>query len=176
MKLLNLFESAPSPHRMDGAFNVGDVAFDNENGLGSTPMGQNVIYLGAVAWLKPSTFRALATQADRGDTVTELLKLMKAGKPIACPFLELDIIGEPDAIETIKVVGHEGRARSDAFREVNDDIYMPVQLFPRGLRARHLTPEFFKWLNETGVQAERSERVVKLGSPRFYWMNREVKS
>lgn len=174
MKLLSIFESAPEPRRMNSSFNVGDVAFDNKNGLGSTPMGQNVIYLGAVAWLKPSVFRKLATQADRADTTAELVKLMKSGKPIACPFLELDIVGEPDAIEKVKVVGHEGRARADAFKSIAGDVPMPVQLFPRYFRARHLGDDFFQWIEAHGLIAERSTEVVKPRAKLYYCAEREV--
>ena len=171
MKLLKqLLEATdPSPHNVDATFTVGRVKFDNESGLGSTPMGQNILYQGAVAWMTPTTFRRLATAADRGDTSTELLKLVKGGKSIACPFLQLDIIGVPKAPELVKVEGHEGRARADVFKELNGDVPMPVQLFPAGLRARHLCPEFFAWLQEHGLQAERSERTVKLGATMYYW-------
>jgi hypothetical protein len=33
-----LAESLPSPNNVDQKFNVGNVAFDNKDGLGATPM------------------------------------------------------------------------------------------------------------------------------------------
>jgi hypothetical protein len=99
---------------------------------------------------------------------------MRAEKAIAVPWLELDIIGEPNAPKEVKVIGHEGRARADAFKAINGDIYMPVQLHPAGLRARNLSPEFFAFISKHGLVAERSKQVVKLHAKMFYWDNTEV--
>lgn len=168
-------ESAPTPGNVDDAFTVGDVRFDNHKGLGNTPMGANVLYKGAVAWIKPSKFRMLAVAADRSDTAADLVKLMKDGKSVAVPWLDIDIIGDdPSNPEKVKVTGHEGRARADAFKTINGDVYMPVQLHPIGLRARHLSPEFFKWIEEHGIVAERSGHVVKPDAKMYYWNGETV--
>lgn len=170
-----LAESMPNPNNVDGAFNVGNVTFDNHNGLGGTPMGANILYRGAVAWIKPSTFRALALASDRTEDAGKLETLMRAEKAIAVPWLELDVIGEPNAPEEVKVIGHEGRARADAFKAINGDIYMPVQLHPAGLRARNLSPEFFAFISKHGLIAQGSKRAVKLNAKMYYWDGSEVK-
>lgn len=167
--------NSPTPGNVDGSFNVGDVKFDNERGLGATPMGANILYMGAVAWIKPSTFRKLALKADRGVDAKNIEKLLRDGKAMATPFLIIDVIGEPDAPKKIKVTSHEGRARADAFKAINGDVPMPVQLHPSGLRARHLSPDFFKWIEENGLVAEKSDSVVALNATEYFWNGTRVK-
>lgn len=171
-----LAESSPSPHRMDGSFNVANVAFDNRDGLGSTPIGANIIYRGAVAWIKPSVFRKLALEADRKHDAERLEALMRGGKAIAAPWLDIDVIGEPEDPKAIKVTGHEGRARAEAFKAINGDIPMPVQLQLVGLRARNLSPEFFAWIEKHGLVAEKSETVVRPQAQMYYWNGQEIKT
>ncbi len=167
-------ESLPSPNNVDGAFNVGNVAFDNKEGLGNTPMGKNVQYRGAVAWIKISTFRALAIDADRSGDAAKIAALMRNETKIAAPFLDIDIIGEPEAPELVKVTGHEGRARAEAVKLIDGDVYIPVQLHPSGLRARNLSASFFKWIETHGIQAERSTKIVKPNAKMYYWNGQEI--
>lgn len=169
-----LFESSPSPGNVDGSFVVGETKFDNQSGLGATPMGANIMYLGAVAWIKPSTFRKLALAADRTDDAKNIEKLLRDGKPMAAPFLIIDVIDEPEAPKKIKVTSHEGRARADAFKAINGDVPIPVQLHPSGLRARHLSPDFFKWIEENGLVAEKSDSVVALNATEYFWNGQRV--
>lgn len=172
---LLVYESMPSPHRIEGKFNVGDVAFDNSGGLGATPNNGNVIYMGATAWIKPSKFREYATASDRSETARELEQLMRQGNAIASPFLSIDIDGDPEAPTRVKVTGHEGRARSDAFKAINGDIPMPVHIFPSGLRSRDLPDSFFAWIEKHGMTAERSTVAVKPKATLYYCSGREVK-
>jgi hypothetical protein len=165
----------PTPSNMDGAFTVGSVSFDNVKGLGATPNSQNVIYRGAVAWIKPSTFRKLALAADRSSDASKIEELMRDGKAIAAPWLDIDIVGEPSNPEMVKVTGHEGRARADAFKAINGDVYMPVQLQLSGIRARNLSPEFFNWIEKNGLVAERSSSTVHLNAKMYYWNYETVK-
>ena len=174
LKELLLIENEATPGNVDGAFTVGDVKFDNESGMGSTPNSQNVMYRGAVAWMKPSVFRKLALAADRTKDAGKLEQEMRAGKAIAAPWLDIDVIGEPDAPEAVKVSGHEGRARADAFKAINGDVPMPVQLQLIGLRARHLSPEFFKWIEENGLTAERSSTRIKPNATKYFWDGKTV--
>lgn len=159
----------PTPGNVDGSFVVGDVKFDNENGMGATPNSANVGYRGAVVWMKPSVFRSLALAADRSDTSPGMVKKMKAGAAIAVPWLDIDVIGDPKAPTAVKVTGHEGRARADAFKVINGDIPMPVQLQLLGIRARHLSPEFFKWIEENGLTAEHSDAKVLPAAKKYFW-------
>lgn len=165
----------PSPNNMEDSFSVGDVTFDNHDGMGSTPNGRNVNYIGATVWIKPSTFRKLAIGADRAGDAKNLEELMRAGKPIATPWLILAVDGEPEDPKKIGVIGHEGRARADAFKAINGDVFMPVQLHPSGLRARHLSPEFFAFIEQHGIQAEQTKTMVKLNAQMYYWQGETIK-
>lgn len=159
----------PTPGNVDGSFVVDKVRFDNENGMGHTPNSANVAYRGAVAWIKPSVFRSLALAADRSDTSPGMIKKLKAGEAMAAPWLDIDVIGEPNKPTAVKVTGHEGRARADAFKAINGDVPMPVQLQLVGIRARHLSPEFFKWIEENGLTAERSDAKVLPAAEKYFW-------
>lgn len=174
MKLQHLFESAPSAGNVDGSFTVGAVKFDNERGMGNTPNSQNVMYKGAVAMMKPSVFRSLATAADRSDTSKGMIAKLEAGESIAAPWLDIDIIGEPENPKEVKVTGHEGRARADAFKALNGDVPMPVQLQLVGLRARHLSPEFFEWIEKNGLTAERSSTKIKPAAQKYFWDGKTI--
>ncbi len=145
-----------NPNDMDDQFTVGDVKFDNKNGLGSTPDNANVMYKGLVVMMTPSKFRSLALAADRSDDASNIEKLMRDGKAIGTPTLYCDFDGDIEEPGEIKVKGHEGRARSDAFRAINGNIPMPVQLhFYGGIRARMLSKDFIKNIAENGLLPER---------------------
>jgi hypothetical protein len=119
-------------------------------------------------------FRQLAHAADRSDTAKELEALMRKEKAIAAPFLVLDILDEPTDLKEVKVITHEGRARADAFKAINGDVPMPVQLQLSGLRARHLSPEFFKWIEKHGITAEKSTSKIRPNATKYYWMDKEI--
>ena len=144
-------------------------------GLGATPMGANIYYMGAVAWIKPSVFRKLALEADRKKDAKNLEQLLRDGKAMAAPFLIIDVHGEPSSPDKIVVKGHEGRARADAFKAINGDVPMPVQLHLIGLRARDLSPDFFKWIEENGLAAEQSDSIVHLNAIEYFWNGTRVK-
>lgn len=170
-----LSESAPTPGNVDGSYTIGKVKFDNENGLGATPNNANILYRGAVAWIKPNVFRKLAAPSDRDDTAKEMVELINSGKAIAAPFLLLDIRGDDLANpDSVKIYGHEGRARSDAFKQLNGDVYMPVQLHPMSIRARDLSEEFFKWIETHGIKAEKSASIIKLDAEKYFWNGKTV--
>lgn len=167
----------PTPSNVNHAFKVGKVNFDNKNGLGSTPNSGNILYKGAVAWIKPTTFRALALSADRSEDAQKLAELMRREKPIAAPWLDIEVTqNEDDSIKEVKVTGHEGRARSDAFVMINGNIPMPVQLQLRYIRARDLSQEFFDWIEENGIKAEDSSRRVFPDATEYFWQGTVVKS
>lgn len=169
-----------SPKEMDGSFTVGRVAFDNQSGLGNTSRGGNVLYEGAVAWIRPTVFRRLATRSDRSDTFDKMLPLVERGQAIAAPFLVLRL---PDFEQTQQlkaedvqgiepyVMSHEGRARSDVFKALNGDVPMPVQLFFHGFRARHLCEELFDAVEE-GILNEAKTLRIPPRSTCYYWQGR----
>ena len=68
---------------------------------------------------------------------------------MGAPFLTLDIPEdwrEGQFSEYAQVRGHEGRNRMIAIQKVEGDDPVEVHIFPRGLRARHLTPEIVEQL------------------------------
>lgn len=175
MKLNEIAEAKqPTPGNVDGSFTIGKVAFDNEKGLGATPNGQNILYRGAVAFIKPSTFRKLALPADRTETGSSIIEKINNGNAIAVPWLDIDVIGDPSNPTEVVVVGHEGRARTDAFKALNGDAYMPVQLQLRGIRAHHLSTEFFDWIEENGLTAEQSTVKVKPAAEKYFWNGEKI--
>ena len=167
----------PSADNVEGRFKVGNVAFDNVNGLGNTPNGQNVIYLGFVAEMKPSSFLNLATQADRSEDARRFVSFIRERVPFASPFLELSYNEQEwqDGKPLRAVVkGHEGRGRMVAFAEVNrPGTLIPVAFILRnGGRARDLSPKFFEDLRSNGIVYQDGSKFaapipVKLG--KIFW-------
>jgi hypothetical protein len=169
-----LCESMAKPNNVNDAFIVGDVAFDNHHGLGATPNSANILYRGAVAWIKPSKFIAFAAKADRAGDAHKIADKLRHGKAIAVPWLDIDIIGEPDNPTSVHVTGHEGRARALAVQMLNGDNPMPVQLQLAGLRARHLTPAFFSWLEHNGMTIENSTTMLKPEAKSYFWNLQDI--
>lgn len=130
---------------------------DNENGAGATPNNGNVDYLGLRVWMTPATFHALAPPLLRSEarSASSLIEHMQNGGKVASPMLDVSIPGDwedGDLREPALVVGHEGRNRMHAFAELcGPDAPIEVHIFPRGLRARHLTPAWVKALQESMV-------------------------
>lgn len=184
---LSLSESTqllpPSPSNIEGQFKVGQVVFDNVNGKGATPNNQNVIYMGFAMELKPSQFLDLAVKEEGGSEgrAQTFIDMFEEGTAIASPFLIVDI--DLDAWEDRKdvimqVKGHEGRGRMVAVKRHEGDVFVPVHVFPRGLRARHFSEEFFEALRNTGLNlssggsgifAERSAYKEYLDFGRIFW-------
>jgi hypothetical protein len=167
----------PSAGNVEDRFKVGQVAFDNVNGLGNTPNGQNVVYLGFAAEMKPADFLNLATIADRSEDAKRFARFIGERVPFASPFLELAYNekeweeGKPLRAE---VKGHEGRGRMVAFDEVNgSNTMIPVAFILRnGGRARDLSPEFFKALRSNGIVQQDGGKIatptpIKLG--KIFW-------
>lgn len=154
------FKDLPEPNasNIEGAFRVGKTVFDNERGLGQTPNNQNVVYAGFAVEMKPSTFLRLAAHADRKEDGQKFAKMMLDHVPFGSPTLYVDCNleewQEGTAELWIKVKSHEGRGRMWAFDEVNGNVAVPVHVFVAGLRARHLTKEFFTQLRDKGFIPE----------------------
>lgn len=148
---------APTPDSIEHAYKIGKTIFDNSNGLGAVPDGNNIVYMGFAMEMKPSTFLSIVTPADRTEDARKILEKMKANIPIGTPFLELKVSKEEtwehgDPGFFVKVTGHEGRARVRAFMNLNGDIPMFIHALPRGgWRARDFTPEFFVRLGQHGI-------------------------
>lgn len=173
-----LAENEASPSNVDGSFVVGKVKFDNERGLGATPNNANVLYMGAVGWMTPAAFRRLAHQADRSEDAKRLEDLLRGGNSTGCPFLDLSIErNKEDKIVSIKIKGHEGRARSDAIAKINGaNVAMPVHLFFRGgMRAHDLKPEVWDFISTHGVCPEGTDTPIDSGIERVFVQGKSIK-
>src|SRR5574343_7341 len=108
-------------------------------GVGGTPNQQTVDYFGFTRPMTPHEFRQLVPHGNaHPDSAGFLAGEMRKGTAIAPPFLQLDWVADRSAWQ---VVDHEGRSRADAAMVVDPAGMIPVSMLPRGLRARHLTPE-----------------------------------
>jgi hypothetical protein len=85
------------------------------------------------------------------------------GGSIGAPFLDVKIPPEwddGDFSRPAKVVGHEGRHRMKAALAVEGDDPVETHIFPKGgYRARDLTPEFIKHLNQS-LETQAGGRVL----------------
>ena len=173
MKLYELFESAGiTPDNVDTSYTVSGIKIDNAGGMGSTPQGQNVEYQGFVAQIKISDFLKLATSADREEDANKFVQMLKDGKSIASPFLEVsstdpDDLASGDLNFTIK--NHEGRARIRAVQILKGDIMFPIQFILRGgLRAHHLNSKYFELLKSSKWKSQDGD-LMKINIGNIYW-------
>lgn len=151
-----------SSGNLEGVARVGNVIFDQKNGLGATPNNQNVVYRGFVGMMKPSDFLLFAAKADRGEDAKEVLNLIKDGYGIGSPFLYLKLDNDEETSKIkMSIVGHEGRARSVALNTLQPNVNIPVHFFMYGeTRARHIKDQVVKMLNSS-ITAERTGEFVK---------------
>ena len=168
----------PTGKNYDDAFRIGLIAFDQKRGLGQTPNNQEVDYLGFGMELYPQEFLLLAHHADRSESAAELERQALDRVPFGSPMLYIKV--DMDALEkggrlNAKVTGHEGRARTWAFRMAEGDEYLPVHVILRdGLRARDLSPEFFEALRKEGITAEGGGKPRKVQIGRVFWKGAEL--
>lgn len=144
-----------------------EKAIDNKNGWGAVPFNSDVDYFGLRVKMKPSTFLDLALPLEEQDrtSVEAIYTHLKQGGSVGSPFLEISIpdewIEDENFYNPAQVKGHEGRNRMYALQKYQGDIPVEVHLIPRGgLRARHLTPEIVKEL-QNGMLKERTTTLVK---------------
>jgi len=169
---------APSPDNIEDAYKLNGVAFNNVKGLGATPMGQNVVYSGFVAFIHPLTFLKMATPADRSEDLQRIKKLIEEGCPIATPFLEFKINPEFDdgGELQISIVGHEGRARTGAYGLISGNEPFPVEFFPKGgYKARDLSEEFFKQFRKNMIKCQAGNYLLPGGKiGKIFWQGKEI--
>jgi hypothetical protein len=165
---------APSASNINSCYKVGKVAFDNKHGFGATPNNQEVNYFGFAASMTPSVFLRFAAAGDREDAGVKFTRFIQDHAPMGAPTLYISTNwqefkeGKPLKVE---VIGHEGRGRMIAIQKVNGSMEkIPVHFIPRdGARARHLSPEFFEALRDTGMSPEKSSRVSDAHLGKIYW-------
>ena len=132
---------------------VGRIVYDPYEGLGSTPNGTEVDYMGFTVWMTPSNFIKL--NPARGDESEFLAQhFQQEGDITVAPCW---IAGEYlDGVW--RVDGHEGRGRAIEINKIQPNELMPVHVFPReAMRARSLTKEMVL----SPIQSEVSNFQVK---------------
>lgn len=108
----------------------------NRRGIGGVPKQIDLDYFGFTKEMTASEFQRLVPPGvSRLSTATDLRPKAEAGEAIAPPFLIVDWDAEN---KMWIVLNHEGRSRS---RLVCGHDKLPVDIFPRHIRARDLTPE-----------------------------------
>jgi hypothetical protein len=106
--------------------------FDQEDGIGNVPDVAEVHARGIVAFMTPSKFLDLCPHQDLDPA--GIRSAIAAGRPVSMGFLRVDLWEELPT-----VVGHEGRHRMAALRDLSGDVPFPVALlFANGVRARGL--------------------------------------
>lgn len=108
---------------------------DNKEGIGATPNGQNIDYMGVRVWMKPSKLlKCSARFTPKQDHVDYLVTQIEAGEKIGSPFLSLELPEEwikEKYNDRAKVIGHEGRHRCLAIQKVFGDKELECHLFLR---------------------------------------------
>lgn len=172
---------APGPSTIEDRFKVGKVAFDQRKGFGSVPNNRNVVYLGFVAEMKPSDFLKLAHSGDRNADASKFVGFIHGRAPMGSPTLYVSVnedeFGKGGELR-VRVDGHEGRARTTAFKQLEGDEMVPVHfILNGGMRARDLSEKFFSELRKNGIIREEHAKTadptsVDIG--RIFWMNKTL--
>lgn len=143
---------------------IDEYKADNKDGLGAVPYNQDVDYFGMRVLMKPSTFLKLALPLNNPTSVDFIAKHMQDGGSLGSPFIDLEIPPEwedGDYSKPARVRGHEGRNRMMAIQKLEGDDPVQVHFFPKGgLRARHLTPDVVKALQQ-GLINQEGNRLIK---------------
>jgi len=148
-----------SPKTVEHAFVLNGISYDQQDGLGSVPLQNNVNYMGYTVLMTPDEF--LHLNPTRRDELSKDIKdRIQAGLPIASPWLDVEI---NDAGQ-LQVFAHEGRGRAMVLQEMlGPGEAMPVNIFVRGgLRAHDLTEE---QVLGTLLPDDRTDKYVKRGRP-----------
>tara|TARA_Y100000296_G_C5103498_1_gene221241 strand:+ start:406 stop:924 length:519 start_codon:yes stop_codon:yes gene_type:complete len=115
---------------------VGNVTYDPQ-GVGSTPNGNNVDYLGFTVWMRTDDFIKLnPTRHDESEYLSSYFREADS-IVVAPPFI---VAKWKD--DHWQVMGHEGRGRMIEVEKISPSSMVPVHIFPSGgNRARHLTED-----------------------------------
>jgi len=128
------------------------VRFDNEHGYGAVPNVANIRYMGMVVMMRPSMFLALSQRLEhKRERSLEHLPRMMRTPGWGYPFLDVSL---DDGIWTVR--GHEGRHRCHVLVEMQCDEEIPVAVFCRGQRARHILARSIDHLREGAVSQDRA--------------------
>ena len=142
---------------------VNELKIDNKNGKGAVPYNQDIDYFGLRVSMRPSTFLKLALPLPDDADYEHLKQHIAQGGAVGAPFLDVKIPPEwddGDFSKPAKVAGHEGRHRMKAALSLEGDEPVETHIFPKGgYRARDLTPEFIKHLNQS-LETQAGGRVL----------------
>jgi predicted chitinase len=156
-----LLGGEPSPGFEPGQ-GLKEHQMDNEHGWGETPNNRNVDYMGLRVMMRPSTFLKLALELKEPTSMNDIMSHIEQGGRIASPLLTIDTPAEWDEGDfsaPARVVGHEGRNRMKALQKLEGDQPQEVHIFPRGLRNRHMTPEFLENLNKWLIPEQQKQPI-----------------
>lgn len=142
-----------------------DNIIDNKEGWGNVPDNSNVDYMGLRVMMKPSTFLKLAAPLSEPTSSENIQNHLASGGKIGSPFLNIKTPtewSENNLSEISTVVGHEGRNRMIAIKNLYGDIPTETHFFFRGgiNRNRHITPEIIKELN-THLYSEKTNNLIR---------------
>jgi len=136
-----------------------EVNIDNRKGMGAVPNNQEIDYFGLRVQMKPSTFLNLAAKTSSKPT-DEMKDYIRNGGAIGAPFLLFDI---PEGMnEPPTIIGHEGRHRMMAIKEVEGDKPLEVHIFPKGsiFRAKHINKDIEQYMKKSAYK-ENTKTIVR---------------
>jgi hypothetical protein len=116
-----------------------EIVFDSVDGLGATPNNADIDYFGFIVWMRPLDFLKL-NPGRREDTehFKALRDYILNQEQIRLGPPSLNCHWDEEK-ETWQVEGHEGRGRMIVLHGLQPNDQVPVHVFPRGMRARHIT-------------------------------------
>jgi pyrimidine deaminase RibD-like protein/GNAT superfamily N-acetyltransferase len=126
-----------------------ELKIDNVKGLGAVPYNQEVDYMGLKVKMKPSVFLQLSLPLSMNDDDKKTIQHLEREidtRGFGAPFLEVNMDREFP-----RIIGHDGRHRMMAIKDVEGDNPVEVHMFPRGMRNKDITPEVVSKLNDLVV-------------------------
>ena len=152
---------------MEGGHSLDEVNMDSQKGIGAVPFNADIDYFGIRVLVKPSTFLGLARELpvndDTKERISKMAEYIKGGGPVGQPWFNVTVPSEwreGDFSKLAKITGHEGRHRMEAIIQAEGNAPVEVHLlFPGGVRARDISPEWVAALNKYIIN-ERGQVVA----------------
>ncbi|MBY3433753.1 hypothetical protein HFN89_06275 [Rhizobium laguerreae] len=143
------------------SFAVGDLVFDNDNGVGAVPNLAEIFWKGALVGMTPRMFHKLTPPLSEDERPKTNAFLNTNENPLGTPYLMVKLDTKTDALS---VHGHEGRHRmSWIARNFGPDFEIPVGLFVMedhyNLKARETETSIVARI-AAGVRREKSREYV----------------
>jgi hypothetical protein len=136
-----------------------EVTIDNKRGRGAVPNNQDIDYFGLRVQMKPSAFLDLAAKTT-SKASNEMKNYIKTGGAIGAPFLIFEVPEEMKTPPT--VVGHEGRHRMMAIKEVEGDQPIEVHIFPTGSvrRRKQINKQIEQYMKNSAYK-ENTNKLIR---------------